>query len=152
LPPATKRIGGPLLRLPTPQTIGEFPSVLLERRTWRAFGRGAVPFAQLSTLLNLTTGVQAWADSSLGGKLAFKTSPSGGARHPIEAYLAALNCDDIARGVYHYAADRHGLTRIGNIDRSEVRSLLPQQDWYRAAGAIVFFTAIVGRTMWRYPY
>jgi len=151
-PPLTKRMPGRLLRLAKPARAGEFGSVLLGRRTWRAFGPQPVPFAELSTLLNFTAGVQAWAETRTEGFVALKTSPSAGARHPIETYVAALACCEIPQGLYHYSADRHGLTRINTINRVGVRAMLPQQPWYAASGAVVFFTAVVGRTMWRYPY
>jgi len=151
-PPLTKRVRGRLLKLANPVKDSEFTSVLLRRRTWRAFARKPVPFGELSTLLNLTTGVQAWATTITEGRVALKTSPSGGSRHPIEAYIAAINCRGVPSGLYHYSADRHGLVRIASIKRTEIRALLPQQPWYASAGAVVFFTVFVPRTMWRYPY
>lgn len=150
-PPITKLTRGPFQRLLAPRRGGEFHSVLVQRRTWRKFDRSPVRLADLSTLLNLTAGIQSWTDTR-EGPLAFKTSPSGGARHPTETYVAALRCEGIRRGLYHYAPDRHGLTRINDIGRREIRRFLPQQDWYASAGAIVFFTSMVARTMWRYPY
>lgn len=151
-PSATKRLRGRLFKLASPIRDGEFRSVLAARRTWRSFARHPVPFGEFSTLLNLTAGVQGWTQTRTAGRVPFKTSPSGGARHPIETYVAALNCQGVHPGLYHYSADRHGLTRIGRFGRSDVRQLLPQQPWYAAAGAVVFFTAVVARTMWRYPY
>ena len=151
-PPLTKRMSGRLTKLSVPSLEGEFSSVLLRRRTWRLFARRPVNGEELSTLLNLTSGIQAWAETRTEGRVVLKTSPSGGARHPIETYVAALNCGGVARGLYHYSAERHGLTRIGDIDKPDIRRLLPQQPWYAESGAIVFFTAVVARTMWRYSH
>jgi len=150
-PPVTKNIAGPFTALAAPDVGGEFATVLTKRRTWRKFDSRPVPFKALSTLLNLTVGVQAWADTP-EGPVVLKTSPSGGARHPTEAYVAALRCEDVARGLYHYSADRHGLTRIGDVRTQDVTRFLAGQDWFTAASAIVFFTGVVARTMWRYPY
>jgi len=130
---------------------GEFAHVLTKRRTWRKFDSKPLSLKALSTLLNLTVGVQAWVDTQ-EGPVALKTSPSGGGRHPIEAYVAALQCQDVERGLYHYSADRHGLSRIGDVRRPDVTKFLAGQDWFAAAGAVVFFTGVVARTMWRYPY
>ena len=47
--------------LPQASGEGEFPQVLLQRRTWRQFDRRAVTLADLGTLLGLTSGVQHWA-------------------------------------------------------------------------------------------
>jgi SagB-type dehydrogenase family enzyme len=150
-PPSIKRVRGPVVPLNPPDTRGEFSSVLLERRTWRAFSGAPLSLSALSTLLNFTAGIQRWARTQ-DGRVALKTSPSGGARHPIETYVAALDCERVRPALYHYSADRHVLTRVDSIDRAEIRSLIPQQPWYSAAGLIVFFTAVVARTMWRYPY
>jgi len=151
-PSLTKQIEGREVELELPSTSGEFVSVLLRRRTWRAFGRRPVNARSLSTLLSLTSGVHAWTEGEVEGRVALKTSPSGGARHPIETYLAALRCSGLQRGLYHYAADRHALIRIGDVSSARMKAFLPQQPHFAKAGAVVFFTAVVARTMWRYPH
>jgi hypothetical protein len=65
---------------------GELHRVLQERRTWRQFGAAAVSLDHLATLLGLTWGVQQWMHVEGFNRMALKTSPSGGARHSIEAY------------------------------------------------------------------
>jgi len=69
-----------------PSLNSEFPRVLLGRRTVRQFGRGQISLEQLSILLWLTWGVTGRLRWPNLGKLLLKTSPSGGARHPIESY------------------------------------------------------------------
>ena len=150
-PPVTKQSRGRFFRLIPPRVGGEFHSVLVRRRTWRKFDPRPMSLVDLSTLLNLTAGIQGWTDTR-EGPIAFKTSPSGGARHPTETYVAALRCQGIPGGLYHYSADRHGLTRITDIGRQDIRRFLPQQSWFASAAAVVFFTAVVARTMWRYPF
>ena len=80
-----------------------------------------------------------------------KTSPSGGATHPGEVYVAAFNVRSLARGLYHYDAARHRLTRLG-WRRSPITPLryLPQQPWYRGAAALMLMTAVVARERWKY--
>ena len=39
--------------------------------------------------------------------------PSGGSAYELELYLAVANCAGLARGFYHYDADRHALVPIG---------------------------------------
>ncbi|MFZ0885371.1 MAG: hypothetical protein WAN14_18360, partial [Candidatus Acidiferrales bacterium] len=75
---------------------GEFPRVLTSRRTWRRFASGQLSFADLSTLLGLTFGVREWVAVPPLGKFAVKTSPSGGALHPIEAYVVARDVEGIS--------------------------------------------------------
>ncbi|MGA9495925.1 MAG: hypothetical protein WBV41_08715, partial [Terriglobales bacterium] len=57
-PPDVKRYPrAARVRLPSPNTQGEFPQVLLARRTWREFSERSVDLEDLSTLLWLTCGV-----------------------------------------------------------------------------------------------
>jgi len=57
-----------------PNTAGEFPNVLLARRTWRQFSQEPVELCTLSTLLGLTFGIQQWVDFLGLGRLPLKTS------------------------------------------------------------------------------
>jgi hypothetical protein len=60
-PPAVKQYPRTArVRLPNPNTKGEFPQVLLARRTWREFSERRMDLEDLSTLLWLTCGVQYW--------------------------------------------------------------------------------------------
>lgn len=153
-PPAVKRYPqAPRLGLPAPNIQGEFPEVLLARRTWREFSQRALELSDLSTLLWLTCGIQHWVRlPDPIGRVALKTSPSGGARHPLEAYVAALRVHGLARGLYHYSPDGHRLEllRKGCTAR-QCSSYLAGQWWYGATGAIVFMTAVFGRNQWKYP-
>jgi SagB-type dehydrogenase family enzyme len=82
-----------------------------------------------------------------------KTSPSGGARHAIELYVASLRIDGVPRGLYHYAPDKHALVLLRNgSTEDDVERYLPTQWWYRQTGAIVFFSAVFSRELWRYDY
>jgi SagB-type dehydrogenase family enzyme len=125
---------------------------LLARRTWRRFSPQAIALPALSTLLGLTWGVQRWTDTH-GGRLAEKTSPSGGARHPIEVYVLALRVQGLSRGLYHYRTDRHGLERLAHGATSrQVQSFLGGQWWFRGAAALFLMTAVFPRAQWSYPY
>ncbi len=137
--------------LPKPSARGGFPRALQERRTWRSFGREPVDLDAFSTLIYLTTGVQAWVTAKGEGRVPLKTSPSGGARHPIEAYVLARRVRSLDPGIYHYAADRHALERVpGSAKPPAFDEMLPTQWWYRDAAALVLFTAVFERTRWRY--
>jgi SagB-type dehydrogenase family enzyme len=139
--------------LPAPRRAGAFADVLLARRTWRRFGRGGVALGELSTLLGLTWGVQKRAINEAGHELLLKTSPSGGALHPIEAYVLALRVDGLARGLYHYNAGRHRLTTIRKgASRAQVLRYIPAQWWFEPAAAIVFMTAVFERVQWKYRF
>jgi SagB-type dehydrogenase family enzyme len=110
-----------------------------------------VALPALSTLLHLTAGVQSWVTAKGEGRVPLKTAPSGGARHPIEAYVLARRVRSLDPGIYHYAADRHALERVpGSAAPPAFDEVLPTQSWYRGAAALVLFTAVFERTRWRY--
>ena len=102
--------GASHLRLPAPH-LGDtsLRAALRDRRTHRRFGAGPIPIEALATLLGLTFGVQAWAAAE-EGPLALKTSPSGGARHSLEAYVWVRDVDGVPAALYHYRPGEHVLT------------------------------------------
>jgi len=131
----------------------EFPGVLQERRTWRKFGPEPVSKELVGRLLHLSFGVQGWQRIPEGGRFASKTSPSGGALHPAEAYLLVQNVRDIPRGIYHYDAAGHRLQEIRRgASSAETQRLLAGQWWFRDAAFVVFLTAVFHRTQWKYDY
>ena len=137
--------------LPAITKHGEIPQVLLSRRTWREFSSRALSVSDLSTLLGLTWGVQTWIDFPYG-RQALKTSPSGGARHPVEVYVVTSRVEGLPRGVFHYAADRHCLEFLRpGCDARRLTSLLAGQKYFSGAAAIFFMTAVFARTQWKYP-
>jgi SagB-type dehydrogenase family enzyme len=138
--------------LPAPRAKGDFPRVLLARRTWRQFSSGSVKLLDLATLLWLTWGVQAWYYLPIG-RVALKTSPSGGARHPIEAYVWAQRVEGLPSGLYHYAADTHRLEFLkpgGNVRK--LGRCLGNQPYFGSSAAVVFMTAVFSRNQWKYEF
>jgi len=154
MPPPVKRYRNvEQVRLASTENGGEFARVLLARRTWRRFDARPVDLEAFATLLRLTAGIQRWADASGEGRVALKTSPSGGARHAIEVYTLALRVHGLRPGLYHYAADTHALERIrSDVSGRLVSRYLPRQPWYTGAAAVVFFSAVFERALWRYTY
>jgi len=151
-PPSIKKYAGARqISLPPPVLEGELPRVLLARRTWRNFSAGPITLAALSTLLGLTWRIQGWLDTPYG-RLPLKTAPSGGARHPIEAYVVTSRVENLPRAIFHYAADRHCLELLKPSRGSmELRSLLAGQDFFSRAAAVIFMTAVFSREQWKYP-
>lgn len=148
--PGLKRCRGlPVTRLPLGPLTGDFPAAVLARRTARRFASRAVAAGDLATLLRLTAGVH-WTYRSGGRVVSLRTSPSGGASHPIEVYVAARRVRGLSQGLYHYESDRHRLHRIGPVRAFD--RYLPGQPWFRGAAAMVFFAGVFARTHRRYPY
>jgi SagB-type dehydrogenase family enzyme len=154
LPKPFKRYpGAPQIGLPDPLPYlrSELPRVLLARRTHRQFGSEPVTLERISRLLRLTWGVTGYIDWPGLRKVAVKTSPSGGARQPLEVYLWASRVSGLPRGIYHYRSDRHALERIGKGARPALlANLCAGQQWVRHCGALFFMTAVLPRLMWRY--
>lgn len=143
--------GSRQVALPPPRKDSAFTSILLARRTWRRFSRRAIQLGDLATLLGLTWGVQRWVNFPGIGRVALKTSPSAGARHPIEVYVLAVNVAGLPRGVYHYAPDNHRLELLKrNSSSRDVVKFLGNQWWYAPAAALMLMTAVFPRTQWKY--
>ena len=129
-----------------------FPDVLLARRTWRRFSVKRLALEDLATLLGLSFGVQQWVRSR-PRDLPLKTSPSGGARHPIEGYVVVRAVQGLRAGVYHYAADRHVLEQVrGPVPLRRIAGYYPSSPYFAKAPVHVFLTAVFARQLWRYPY
>lgn len=152
-PPAPfKSHRGRGIELPMPSTAGPFPEVLLSRRTWRGFGSRPIPRTSLGSLLDLTFGCQMTGLRD-GAPVMFRTFPSGGGCHAIEAYVLAWRVQGIAPGLYHYDADAHRLHRLRRgASAVQATSYLANQAWFGGAGALVFLTAVMPRIWWRYPH
>jgi SagB-type dehydrogenase family enzyme len=129
----------------------EFLRVLLARKTHRDFSGAPVTLEALSTLLRYTWGALGTIPSPNFGALLHKTSPSGGARHPGEVYVAALNVKGLARGLYHYSVKDHALEQIrrGPMRRAVLRYTLGQKHVGNAC-AVCFMTAVFPRSMFKY--
>lgn len=144
--PSARRI-----RLPPPRMDGEFPRVLLDRRTWRRFADAPVSLGQLSTLLGLSCAIHYWMPVQGIGRLALKTYPSGGAQHPLEVYVLARKIGDLKPGIYHYAAAAHRLELISEgATARDITRHIPRQEWYKRAAAVFLITAVFPRTQWKY--
>lgn len=84
--------------------------------------------------------------------MALKTSPSAGARHPLEAYVAALRVRGLPRGLYHYSPDTHLLELLRKGCRpGQFGSYLAGKSWYGSASALMFMTAVFERNQWKHP-
>lgn len=151
-PEPFKETIGPGLVLPRGTHASEFPNVLLSRRTWRGFGEAPVPARKLGSLLDLTFACQLEGVRQ-GVRVVFRTSPSGGTCHPIEAYVLTPSVRGVPPGLYHYSprTSRLHLMRKG-ASPALVEKYLAGQTWFAGAGALVLMTAVMPRVWWRYPH
>jgi SagB-type dehydrogenase family enzyme len=136
-----------------PPLDAHLETVLASRRTWRAFTGGEVSIRRFSKLMLASFGIMGEADTGPMGRLLFKTSPSGGARHPTEAYVVATAVEGVAPGVYHYDPRGHALERLSLGDhREDVVRWLSNQPWFARASFYVFLTSVVRRLSYKYKH
>jgi len=152
-PPSYKSQPGlPSIALPERQAAqSAFQEVLLARRTHRRFSERPLPLATVSQLLALCWGVTGHAETPTFGQLPLKTSPSGGARHPVEVYLMALRVEGLAAGIYHYHPLEHRLAALNVAASPELAArYCADQRYTGQAAALFLMTAVFPRTMWKY--
>jgi SagB-type dehydrogenase family enzyme len=124
---------------------------LYARRTHREFARGKLPLQYISRLLQTTWGVQGYFQTEVFGKLPYKTSPSGGSRHPGEVYLMALRVEGLEAGLYHYQARDNRLARLpGSASSRKAGAYCANQTYVAKASALFIMTAVFARSMWKY--
>jgi SagB-type dehydrogenase family enzyme len=143
------------------ETISPFAKLLRERHSTRDFAaQHPITLAELSQLLDRTARVQAkWRsrlDPGGGGPMVAYTTrpyPSAGSAYELELYLAIANCEGLARGFYHYDADRHALTLIDEGGQ-EFEALLTGAQFAMDAPAapqiLITIAARFGRISWKY--
>jgi SagB-type dehydrogenase family enzyme len=145
--------GGMKILLQRPEPESAFAQVLMQRRTRREFSRKEVPFHALSKLLFYTWGITGFLEAPILGRLPLKTSPSAGARHPVEAYVLCMRIEGLKPGLYHYDARAHCLEQLRTMGNAPVKAaqFCVGQRWARQAAALFIMTAVFPRAMWKYP-
>ena len=135
----------------TPSARMPLHAVLGRRRTVRDFAARKLPAAELATLVRGTWGQTGWVDGGLLGPLIAKTSPSAGARHPIECYALIWAVSGIRPGLYHYGVRRNALERLRDGDfREEAVRFAGGQGFVRNAAFLCVMTAVADRVFWKY--
>ena len=130
-----------------------FFQTLHARRSRRKFSAGETPLDCVSKLLQTTWGVQGYVQSKCFGPLPLKTSPSGGARNPIEVYLMALKVKGLNPGLYHYDAGGHALAKLSpEVTPQMARAYCADQPFAAHSAALFIMTAVFARTMWKYHH
>jgi SagB-type dehydrogenase family enzyme len=130
---------------------GSLWNSLRSRRTVRAYRRTPLDLDRFARILLWTWGATRIVDDPPVGQHILRTSPSGGARHPIEVYPIVLRVEDLAPGVYHYRVADHALELLGtNADEALAIKLCASQAWVGDAAAVFVMTAVLARSMWKY--
>ena len=143
------------------ETISPVAKLLRERHSTRDFDdQQPITLAELSRFLDSTARVQSkWksrldlGDGSPVVTYAARPYPSGGSAYELELYLAVANCEGLARGFYHYDADRHALVPIG-VRTHELQALWTAAEFAMDAPAapqiLITIAARFDRVSWTY--
>ncbi|WP_208870204.1 SagB/ThcOx family dehydrogenase [Streptomyces monomycini] len=124
--------------------------MLYDRRTHRDFTRTPVSLNTLATLLSTVFGPVDFIDSG-HGPVYRRTSPSGGSRQELDAYLGALNVDGLAPGWYHYNSLQHSVELLcDGFTPEEAAHLCADQDWAGDAAFLVVLAARLERMSVKY--
>ena len=150
-PPPFKVCGGERVALTREFTNvirqNDYLSLLRGRASRRAYKDVPLSLTELAFLLWSAQGVR-----SVRTNATFRVVPSGGARHPLELYLAVKNVAGLEKGLYHYLAQTHELELIrpaADIEK-QVVPVLNNQSFTAAAAVTFFLTALPYRSEWRY--
>ena len=128
----------------------EFPQVLRARRTWRRYSSTPVRLDELATMLGLG-GVQQWVQAD--GHMSPEDVAVGRRATPDRVLRRRPRRAGAEGGIYHYASDRHSLEKLrGPVPIQRMRAYMPSSEYFANASAMVFFTAVFERILWRYPY
>jgi SagB-type dehydrogenase family enzyme len=136
-------------------------ALLDERHSTRDFDdEHPVTLAELAAVLQTAARIRAiWTDrddmdhDDPEVSYASRPYPSGGSSYPLELYLAVNNCDGLARGFYHYDADKHTLTPIEVNPHELDAQLLAGESAIGASGfpqILIIIAARFGRVSWKY--
>ena len=136
--------------------------LLRERHSTRDFDdRQPITLAELARFLDQAARIQSkWkSEVDLGdgkGPVVAYTSrpyPSGGSAYELELYLTVANCAGLARGFYHYDADRHALVPIA-VREQELEAQLAAAEFAMDAAAapqvLITIAARFDRVAWKY--
>lgn len=156
-PPVLHDAGDGSRRIALPRAEpGAFDALLEARASCRNFDTGRLlPMAQFARLLDRVFGARAVVPAADDFEVLKKSSPSGGALHPIEAYLLVQRVEGVAPGLYHYRPGGHALDPLpwsGTPEalRDLARRATAGQDWFAEAHVLVVLAPRFARNFWKY--
>jgi SagB-type dehydrogenase family enzyme len=123
--------------------------VMQKRRSRREVENEPISVSDLAGMLYAGLGIVGFVKTE-SAVLPLKMTPSGGARNPYEAFVWVRSVEGLQSGIYHYSALDSTLEKIKdspNVLPSEVHK---GQDWADNMSAIVFLTAYLERSSWKY--
>jgi putative peptide maturation dehydrogenase len=147
--------GGAVLSLARAPRTG-FDDLLDRRNSCRNFDTTRVlPQLRFAQLMERVFGARGEAHAADDFDVLKKTSPSGGALHPTEAYLVVQRVEGIDPGLYHYRAGDHAVQRLPWEGTPEelnafARLAVVGQQWFADAHVLVVLAPRFARNFWKY--
>ena len=153
-PPALLDRGPADARIPLARAQAtDFDALLDTRSTCRNFDLAReLPQATFAHMLERTFGARGQVHAADDFDVLKKTSPSGGALHPTEAYLIVRRVEGVAPGLYHYRAGDHALQPLPlpeDLARLAFLAVGGQQ-WFADAHVSVVLAPRFARNFWKY--
>ena len=155
-PPAVKQYPSDFRRIPlsTPplQDSRCVADVLLSRRTVRNFSHGhQVSLDQLSLVLHLAARSHGLFHNPMGPHLR-RSSPSGGARHPVEVYPQLIHAGELSGTSCYYDSVAHELVVLGPTDADQIYEIGQKQTGCTNVPFALLLTLRFSRNLWKYRY
>jgi SagB-type dehydrogenase family enzyme len=125
------------------------------RRSVRDFTDAELSLEELSYLLWATQGVTAVQRDDAGAIVQrFRAAPSGGARYPLETYLAIHRVHGVAAGIWRYLPNEHQILLVR--EDAEISGKLMAACYgtpsVGSAAVVFIWSAVPYRTEWKYTY
>jgi SagB-type dehydrogenase family enzyme len=139
--------------LPKPDLTGRvtLEHTILNRRSRRDFRDKEISMEDLSQILWAAYGITKPIKDYRGLRGGFRTSPSAGARYPLEIYVVVGKVSKLEPGVYKYNSEFHKLTRVMDKDiRRELCASALYQKMIKEAPVSLVYTAIFSRCTSKY--
>lgn len=114
----------------------------------------AIDIDDINLLINNSAKSYTHIEMYATGKHLRKNVPSGGARHPIEFYVLAIDIQGLEKGLYHYNVKFHRLDEIKITEEqlqnlTETVNIIPRGREKKLAASLIH-TCIFKRSMFRY--
>jgi putative peptide maturation dehydrogenase len=157
VPPAAfpERDDAPEIRLPGAKREDVFFQTLLRRRTTRSFDHETpMTLDELDAVLKYVFGAHGYARNAADVLCIKRTSPSGGALHPIDVVPLITNVAGVSPGIYRYDGLNHSLVNLEELDAGDARRLATSfmcgQKYFGMAHVTFILTARFYRNHWKY--
>jgi SagB-type dehydrogenase family enzyme len=145
------------------EAASSFATLLGSRRSVRDYdGAKPITLAELGRFLDQAARVKSkwtspldFGDGSVGPDLDYTSRPypSAGSAYELELYLTVNACDGLARGLYHYDAERHALVRIetrADALEAQLSAASFSMDAATTPQILLTIASRFGRVSWKY--